>query len=143
MTKSLVILLCFTVVLATAQSPEEAAVKDVVTSAYIVGIHNNGAIDDIRKGFHPDFKMLRLVDNKLQPLAIEDWIASIEKSRKEGNKASVKTEGNFVNVDVTGNNAVVKLELFRNNKKIFTDYLVLYRFQEGWRIVSKTFFRHP
>ena len=73
----------------------------------------------------------------------EDWIASIEKSRKEGNKAPAKTEGTFVDVDITGNNAVVKLELFRNDKKIFTDYLVLYKFAEGWRIVSKTFFRHP
>ena len=142
MTKSFVVLLCFSVVFANAQNPEESAVRNVVTSAYIVGIHNNGDIDKIRKGFHPDFKMLRLVENKLQPLAIEDWIASIERSRKEGNKTEV-TLGNFVSVDVTGNNAVVKLELSRNNKKIFTDYLVLYKFEEGWRIVSKTFFRHP
>jgi hypothetical protein len=86
--------------------------------------------------------MLRLMDNQIKPLPIEEWITNLEKSRKESTAPAVKTEGKFVNVDVTGNNAVVKLELYRENKKIFTDYLVLYKFTEGWRIVSKTFFRH-
>jgi hypothetical protein len=117
-------------------------VKDVVNSAYVQGIHNRGNVEDIRKGFHPTFNMLRLMDNQIKPLPIEEWITNLEKSRKESTTPVVKTEGKFINVDVTGNNAVVKLELYRENKKIFTDYLVLYKFNEGWRIVSKTFFRH-
>jgi hypothetical protein len=122
---------------------EEETVKQVVTSAYVEGIHNRGSVDDIRKGFHPSFNMLRLINNEIKPLPIEEWIANNEKAKKENPTAPSKTEGKFVNVDVTGNNAVVKLELFRENKKIFTDYLVLYKFTEGWRIVSKTYFRHP
>lgn len=126
-----------------AQSDEEA-VKQVVQSAYIDGIQNRGSVDDIRKGFHPSFTMLRLMDNQIKPLAIEEWITNIEKAKKDNpNPPTSKTEGKFINVDVTGTNAVVKLELYRENKKVFTDYLVLYKFTEGWRIVSKSFFRHP
>jgi hypothetical protein len=121
---------------------EEASVKQVVTSAYIEGIHNRGSVDDIRKGFHPSFSMLRLADNQIKPLPIEEWIANLEKTKKESATAPARTEGKFVNVDITGNAAVVKLELYRENKKVFTDYLVLYKFTEGWRIVSKTFYRH-
>ncbi|HEY0743347.1 MAG TPA: nuclear transport factor 2 family protein [Chryseosolibacter sp.] len=128
--------------LSFAQSDEEA-VKQVVTSAYVEGIHNRGNVDDIRKGFHPSFNMLRLINNEIKPLRIEEWIANNEKAKKENPAAPSKTEGKFVNVDITGNNAVVKLELYRDNKKIFTDYLVLYKFTEGWRIVSKTYYRHP
>ncbi len=128
-------------VLAFAQSDEEA-VKQVVTSAYIDGIQNRGSVDDIRKGFHPSFNMLRLMENQIKPLGIEEWIANIEKAKKDNPTPPAKTEGKFINVDVTGNNAVVKLELYRENKKVFTDYLVLYKFAEGWKIVSKTFFRH-
>lgn len=124
-----------------AQNDTEA-IRQVVTSAYIEGIHNGGPVDDIRRGFHPGFNMLRLMDNELRPLSIEEWIASIEEYRKEAKPASPRAEGKFVNIDVTGNNAIVKLELFRNDKKIFTDYLVLYKFNEGWQIVSKTFYRH-
>ena len=121
---------------------DEASIKQVVTSAYIQGIHNRGSVDEIRKGFHPTFNMLRLVDNEIKPLPIEEWIANLEKAKKESTTPPVKTAGKFVNVDVTGNAAVVKLELYRENKKVFTDYLVLYKFAEGWRIVSKTFYRH-
>jgi hypothetical protein len=126
-----------------AQSSDEEAVKKVVTSAYVEGIHNRGNIEDIRKGFHPTFNMLRMIDNEIKPYPIEEWIAAIEKNKKENPAKPPRTEANFLSVDVTGNAAVVKLELFREGKKTFTDYLVLYKFTEGWRIVSKTYYRHP
>ena len=130
---------------AVAQNPEEEAVKQVVTSAYVEGIQNSGKIEDIRKGFHPSFNMLRLMDNEIKPFPIEEWIAAIEKRKAEskpGDKV-VRTEAKFLMVDITGNAATVKLELSREGKKTFTDYIVLYKFTEGWRIVSKTYYRHP
>ena len=48
-------------------------------------------------------------------------------------------EANFTQVDVTGSAALVRLELYRNGKHAFTDYLSLYKLSEGWRIVAKTF----
>jgi hypothetical protein len=128
-----------------AQTSEEDAVKQVVSSAYVEGIQNNGNSDAIRKGIHPSFNMLRLVDNEIKPLPIEEWIAAIEKRKQEAKPDAkvIRTEAKFIFVDITGNAATVKLELTREGKKTFTDYIVLYKFTEGWRIVSKTFFRHP
>jgi hypothetical protein len=142
MKKYLTLLLLSVCLVASAQTDEEA-IKAVVTSAYINGIQNRGSVDDIRKGFSPSFTMLRLMENQIKPLPIEEWIANIEKSKAAIEPAPAKAEGKFINVDVTGNAAVVKLDLYRNNKRTFTDYLVLYKFTEGWRIVSKTYFRHP
>ena len=123
---------------------EEQDVKQVVTTAYIEGIHNGGPIDNIRKGFHPSFNMLRFADNQVKPLGIEEWIKNIEANRaKEPTTPAVKTEGKFITVTVAGTSANVVLELYRDGKKIFTDNLLLYKFAEGWRIVSKTFYRHP
>lgn len=139
--KKLIFLIFFLPAVVFAQN-DEALVKQVVTRAYVEGIHNRGSVDEIRKGFHPTFSMLRLVDNEIKPLPIEEWIANLEKAKKESTTPPVKTDGKFVDVDITGNAAVVKLELYRENKKVFTDYLVLYKFAEGWRIVSKTFYRH-
>lgn len=139
----LLIALVFSAFFAKAQS-EEVSVKQVVTTAYIQGIHNGGPIDDIRTGFHPSFVMLRLTNNEVSPLPIEDWIKNIEKGRKENpNTNQAPAVGKFIDVTVTGNAANVVLELYRADKKIFTDNLLLYKFQEGWRIVSKTFYRHP
>jgi hypothetical protein len=36
----------------------------------------------------------------------------------------------------------VRLELRRDGKHVFTDHLSLYRFADGWKIVSKTFQAH-
>jgi hypothetical protein len=137
-----IFILCLTACNALAQTDEEQ-VKQVVMSAYVGGIHNGGPVEDIRKGFHPTFNMLRLTDNQVKPLPIEEWITNIEKSRAQQTTAPAKTEGKFVSVTVTGTAANVVLELYRNDKKTFTDHLLLYKFTEGWRIVSKTYFRYP
>jgi hypothetical protein len=130
---------------AFAQADETDAIKQVITSAYVEGIQNNGSIEAIRKGFHPSFNMLRLVENEVKPYPIEEWIAAIEKRKAEAkpDAKAVRTEANFLLVDVTGTAATVKLELTREGKKTFTDYIVLYKFAEGWRIVSKSYYRHP
>lgn len=135
---------CYSI-LSMAQSSEQEAVKSVVTSAYVEGIQNNGSVEDIRKGFHPTFNMLRLMDNTIKPYPIEEWISAIEKRRAEAKPDAkvIRTEATFINIDITGTAATVKLELTREGKKTFTDYLVLYKFTEGWRIVSKTYYRHP
>lgn len=126
-----------------AQSNDEDAIKQVINTAYIGGIQNNGDVDEIRKGFHSTFTMLRFADNDVKPYPIEDWITAIEKRKKEGTPAGSPATGKFINISITGTAAVVQLELYRDNKKTFTDYLVLYKFVEGWKIVSKTYYRHP
>lgn len=143
--KNLLILFLFLgYTFAKAQSTDEEFIQQVITSAYIEGIQNGGSADDIRKGIHPSFAMLRLIDNEIKPYPIEDWIAALEKQKKESRSpAPPRAEGKFISIDITGTAAVAKLELYRGGKKTFTDYLVLYKFNEGWRIVSKTFFRHP
>lgn len=128
--------------LAFAQSDEDQ-VKAVIESAYIGGIHNGGPIEDIRKGFHPSFIMFVSSNNEVKQTPIEEWITNIEK-----NRATIKTDGSkatakFITVSVVGSSANVQLELYRKDKKVFTDNLLLYKFSEGWRIVSKTFYRHP
>lgn len=128
---------------ALAQTTDEDAIRSVINTSYIGGIQNGGSSDDIRKGFHPTFTMLRFIDNDVKPYAIEEWIAAIEKRKLENTPPQPKAEGKFINIDITGNAATVKLELYRDNKKTFTDYIVLYKFAEGWKIVSKTYYRHP
>jgi len=46
-------------------------------------------------------------------------------------------------VNVTGNAAVARVEIYRDGKHAFTDYLSLYKFPDGWLIVGKIFQAHP
>jgi len=111
-----------------------------VQSAYVEGVHANLNPDQMRQGFHPDFRMLMLRDGKLTAVTLEEWIGRMQANAKQNPNApkpSVRAE--FPIIDVTGNEAVVKVELYRDGKHAFTDYLFLYKFPDGWKIVSKIF----
>ena len=46
-------------------------------------------------------------------------------------------------MNVTGNTASARVEVYRDGKHTFTDYLLLYKFTDGWKIVSKADHAHP
>ena len=125
---------------ATAQASDADAVKAVVQSAYVEGVHANMNADQMRRGFHPDFRMLMLRDGKLTAITLDEWIGRMEANAKQNpNAPKPSVRADFPIVDVTGNEAVVKVELDRDGKHAFTDYLFLYKFADGWKIVSKIF----
>jgi ketosteroid isomerase-like protein len=125
---------------AAAQSSDADAVKAVVQSAYVEGVHANMDAARMRQGFHPDFRMLMLRDGKMTAITLEEWIGRMESNAKQNpNAPKPSVRADFPVVDVTGNEAVVKVELYRDGKHAFTDYLFLYKFPEGWKIVSKIF----
>jgi ketosteroid isomerase-like protein len=122
----------------------EDAVKAVVQSAYVEGVHARGDAALMRAGFHPDFRMLVLKDGAMSAVTLDEWAARIEKGARE-RAASARPEirAEFPRVHVTRDAAQVQVELFRAGKHVFTDYLTLYRFADGWKIVSKIFQAHP
>jgi hypothetical protein len=128
---------------AFAQPSDEDQVKAIIESAYVGGIHNGGPVADIRAGFHPSFIMFVVNNNEAKQMPIEEWITNIEKNRATAKTDGSKASAKFITVSVVGNSANAQLELYRKDKKVFTDNLLLYKFSEGWRIVSKTFYRHP
>ncbi|MEE4116440.1 MAG: nuclear transport factor 2 family protein, partial [Marinilabiliaceae bacterium] len=95
-------------------------------------------------GFHPGFNLLGVDQgNNLTKLPIYSWEAGVRKRVEAGQLPKVETTAKYPLVDITGKAAMVKVELYREGKKIFTDYLQLYKFEEGWRIVSKIYHSWP
>lgn len=88
--------------------------------------------------------MLINADEGLRKLTRNQWIARIEDgNRKNPDRPRPKIDHEFSLVDVTGDSAVARVELHRDGKHTFTDYLSLYRTSDGWQIVGKIFQRHP
>ena len=68
------------------------------------------------------------------------WLDRIETMKADNPELwSAKTTRNFVLIDVAGNAAVAKLDVHKGEVHFSTDYMLLYKFEEGWRIVSKVF----
>jgi ketosteroid isomerase-like protein len=122
---------------------EQEAVKKVIETAYINGVHKDWDAAAAKAGFHPEFVMLIREKDGIRKLPIAEWASSIEEKKKkqpEGPKYDITYE--IPMVDVTGDAAVARIELSRDGKHIFTDYMSLYKFSDGWKIVGKIFQRH-
>jgi len=75
---------------------------------------------------------------------IDVWIKGIEKRKANPNfdKSRVKMDCKIVSIDVTGVCASAKIEASKNGKLIYTDYLSLLKFDDGWKIVAKVYNKH-
>ncbi|MCG8578394.1 MAG: nuclear transport factor 2 family protein [Bacteroidales bacterium] len=124
---------------------EVEAIKNVIQSAYVEGIQNEGNIDKIDAGIHPDFNLLGIGENgAIWKLPIAEWKEKVLQRKKEGklprdkdNLISVK----FLSVDVTGTAAVAKFEFYVGEELKYVDYISLYKFTDGWKLVSKIYYK--
>jgi hypothetical protein len=116
------------------------AIKRVIEKAYMEGIHRTQDRETVESGFHRDFRMLVLEDGELRKVSIDEWFDRIE-GMKADNPEMWRGESrhDFHLVDVWGVAAVAKLDVYKNDEYFSTDYMLLYRFEDGWRIVSKVF----
>jgi hypothetical protein len=122
---------------------DEEAVRKTIVDAYVRGIHMDRDIPAVRKGFHPSFRMFIRKGEEVSTLTIGEWIDSIEKSRKEDpDGPSWKVTYEIPMVSVSGDAAVAKVIIYRDGKLIYSDYMSLYRFEVGWKIVGKIYYRH-
>lgn len=122
-------------------SDKEMILK-TIDKAYVQGIQNVKDIANINKGFHPGFNLLGVdQNNHLTKFPIYTWYDFVKIREATGEKPEVETTAKFPLIDITGSAAVVKVELYQEGNMIFTDYLSLYKFEEGWRIVAKIYHR--
>ena len=88
------------------------------------------------EAFTDSLELQYVKDGKLQRWLGTDYIA-----RFKPGKTNTRV-GEIVSIDVTGNAAVVKATV-TSGKTLFTDYLLLLKLEEGWKITNKTFTRQP
>ena len=119
MKKILLSLFCFIFavgIIAQETDTEKEAIKEVVKSAYVDGIHNVGDIEKIDAGFHPGFNLIGVgQDNSLWKYPIYSWKESV--ITRLGDGKLPKSEEDLITykfpmIDIAGNAAVVKIELF-------------------------------
>ena len=122
---------------------EEAAVIKVIEDAYMNGVCNIGDVEAVKKGFHEDFSLKGIEKGELFVLPVADWIEGIKKHKAAGEyPVKVKTHFEYPLIDITGTAAMVKVKFIQAGKHVYTDYLLLLKFEDGWRLTDKIYFRH-
>lgn len=131
---------CLTLGTLSAEGPDTAAIVEVVDRAYVQGVHLDADAAKMRSGMHESFVMFVKTADGLNQVTRDAWIARLKPRAASDPRPDVKAK--IAVLDQTGDAAVVKVDLFRGGKQIFTDYISLYRFPDGWKLVGKTFQRH-
>ena len=122
-----------------------AQIKDIIQTAYVEGLQNEGDPKKIDQGFHPDFNLLGIgKDGAMWAYPISEWKEDTARQLQEGKLPRTGDKLvtiKFLSVDVTGTAAVAKFEFYVGKELKYVDYLSLYKFGDDWKIVSKIFYQ--
>jgi len=122
------------------QDEKRMAVKEVIEKAYIEGIHGDQDAKTVKGGFHEEFAMLVFKDDAIEKFNVDRWLDRVDKMKRENTKLwKAKTTYDFSFIDISGNAAAAKLNVYKGKTHFSTDYMLLYKFKDGWKIVSKIF----
>lgn len=126
---------------------DKEAIKKAIQTAYVEGLQNEGDMDKIDSGIHPDFNLIGIgEENKMWSLPIDKWKEKTAKKKEEGKfprTGDKKISVTFESVDITGNAAVAKIKFFVGKKLTYVDYISLYKFPNGWKMVNKIYYKIP
>jgi len=126
---------------------EKEIIKEVIQSAYVDGLCNNADVEAVNRGFHPGFTLLGVgKGNTMWENPIYNWIEYAKEGKEKGLQYSFKNELTTIKfqfIDIAGTAAVAKIDFFEGDDLKFIDYLSLLKFEDGWKIVSKTFYSIP
>lgn len=141
---TLALLICGLYTIAQSLPQEEKAIKNEVTKTYIEPLYLGGSVETLEARLHEGFEMFVFHHGEFSKRSKKQWIERLKEVRSRPKKNSTKQERTFkfALIDVTGQTAAVKLEIFYDGKLKFTDYLTLYKLEEGWKVLSKFFTMH-
>ena len=137
-------LVVFLVSSVPALADDKADIETVIKASYFNGAFNDLDPQAMRQGFHPEFAIFSADGEDLGRYPIDAWIMGIEKRKQDPNfdPAKAKMECKIVSLDVTGGAAAAKIEISKDGRLVYTDYLSLLKFSDGWKIAAKVYQSH-
>ena len=100
---------------------------------YIDGT-GNGEPARITRAFHEDLNLYAVDGTNLMSRSGKKYITYFQEGKKSNRI------GRIISIDFENNAATAKIEILMPGKKrIYTDYLLLLKFPEGWKIIHKSY----
>jgi hypothetical protein len=120
------------------------AIKAVIQASYFHGAFNELNPEAMRAGFHPDFAIFSANGEAMAKYPIATWAESVAKKKATPDFDPAKNvwDCKIVSLDITGGAAAAKVELSRGGKLVYTDYLSLLKYTNGWKISAKVYHQH-
>lgn len=118
-------------------------IRRIVEDVYVYDMYMKGSREALSREFDDAFRMLvpALDGRNSEPIGVS-W-AGLEEIRSNHPKAiAPRTRFEFPLIDVVGNAAVARVDVFHDDLPVYSDYVSLYRVDGEWKLVSKVFHSH-
>jgi hypothetical protein len=100
---------------------------------YIEGTAN-GEPERVRNAFHKDLKLYHIANDSLVVWSGENYVNNITRGKKSNRI------GRIVSIDYENDASNAKIEIIMpDRKRIYTDYLLLLKYEGKWKIIHKSF----
>ncbi|MFK7782546.1 nuclear transport factor 2 family protein [Psychroserpens sp.] len=117
----------------TVYSQTENEQITTVLNHYIEGTAN-GQPERLKKAFHEDFNLYFVKNNELEIWSGKHYISNIKPGVINDRK------GKIISIDQEGDAAMAKIEIKMPRRNLtFTDYLLLLKLENKWKIIHKSF----
>lgn len=120
--------------LAARRADEKAA--RVPLEAYM-SAHRSGNADVMASAFHPTARMVYATDTGIAILPMTEYVARMRANPKAAPDTFPRK---ITMVDVNGTAAVGRIDMDLGTV-VFSDYMTVLKFPDGWKIVNKSFHR--
>lgn len=120
-------------------------IKQLITENYIHGAFNETNIEAFKAIFHPEFSIINIQENGTFFHFTRDMWEAVLKERVENIKfdySAIALKPKFRSVEIIGNKANVTLDLLLNDQVVYTDFLLLIKINDEWKIVSKIYHQY-
>jgi len=117
--------------------------REIAGNAAIVRVNIRQHDGKVQSGFHPEFRMLVRKGDEIDRIGPEAFLQLVT-DRRANDPSFFEQPPAFEipMIDIQDTAAVARIELSRGGIRLFTDYQLLYKFEDRWRIVSKVFHAH-
>jgi len=140
----IVTVIVFLVSSVPAGADDKTDIETIIKASYFNGAFNDLDTQAMRQGFHPEFAIFSADGEDLSRYPIDAWIEGIEKRKQDPkyDSSKAKMDCKIVSLDVTGGAAAAKIEISKDGRLVYTDYLSLLKFSDGWKIAAKVYQAH-
>jgi Putative lumazine-binding len=124
---------------ASAKPVSTSAVAEIeaVIQTYFDGLYE-GSVEKLAAAFHPVSHLYWEQDGAVADLPREAWFDAVRK-RPSAASQGLARDDRILLLDVSGPETALVKVACQIPPRYFTDYLMLNRTADGWRIVSKVF----
>lgn len=119
---------------------EKTAIRKVIMDAYVEGMFLKADPEAVRKGWHPGCDIVTFQNGMLNKAPAHNFVRRFERVRVP---LDPNARAEFTSITVSGYAAVAILELKSGERPVYTDMMSLYKFDDGWKIVTKIYYAYP